>query len=167
MPPEMVAAFWPDGPPEDPSPRKPFPKAPPPPPGVFKMRRRVEWREIDQAQHVNNANYMAYIEDCGVQVITAHGWSMARTLERGFGIVARRYRIEYKEPAVLDDELELATWVSDMKRATAVRHYTIKRVADGALLARAHVLWVWVNLSTGRPIRVPPDFITDFADNIV
>jgi acyl-CoA thioesterase FadM len=55
-------------------------------------------------------------------------------MEAGFGLVARRYRIEYKQPAVFGDEPEIATWASDMKRATAVRHYTIRRAADGELL---------------------------------
>jgi acyl-CoA thioester hydrolase len=63
--------------------------------------------------------------------------------------------------------LELATWVSDIGRTSAVRHYTITRVADSATIARAHVLWVWVDLATGRPTRIPPDFAADFAPNIV
>lgn len=167
IPAEMIEAFFPDGPPAEVPPRKPFPKAPAPPPGVFKLRRCVEWRDIDGAQHVNNANYLAYLEECGVQVARAYGWPMARMMEAGFGIVARRYRIEYRQPAVPDDELELSTWVSDVKRATAARHYTVRRADDGELLARAHVLWVWVDLATGRPIRIPVSFIDDFAANIV
>lgn len=167
IPAEMIKAFFPDGPPDEVPPREPFPKAPDPPPGVFKMRRCVEWRDIDGAQHVNNANYLSYLEECGVQVARAYGWPMARMMEASFGIVARRYRIEYRQPAVHDDELELSTWVSDVKRATAVRHYTVRRADDGELLARAHVLWVWVDLATGRPIRIPASFVDDFAANIV
>jgi len=166
VPREMVAAFLPGGSPDGIPPREHFPKAAPQPAGVFKMRRRVRWRDIDGAGHVNNATYMAYIEDCGVQVAAAHGWPMGRIMDTGFAIVARRYRIDYRQPALLDEELEIATWVSDVKRATAVRHYTITRVADGELLARAHVLWVWVDLKTGRPIRIPPGFLENFAANI-
>ena len=92
---------------------------------------------------------------------------MTRMMEAGFGLVARRYRIEYKQPAVFGDEPEIATWASDMKRATAVRHYTIRRAADGELLARAHVLWVWVDLESRRPIRVPAEFRAAFQPNIV
>ncbi len=166
VPQALIRAFFADGAPETGGRRQPFPKAPPPPAGVFTMRQRVLWRHIDPARHVNNAMYMAYIEDCGVQVAAAHGWPMARMMEEGFGIVARRYRIQYRQPAVLDDECEVATWISDVKRATAVRHYTITRTADQELLARAHVLWVWVNLESGRPMRVPEHFIGDFSANI-
>ena len=50
--------------------------------------------------------------------------------------------------------------------ATAVRHYGISRVADGALLARAHVLWVFIDLATGRPCRIPTAFLAAFAPNV-
>lgn len=166
VPEELRRAFFPEGMPDDAPRREPFPVAPPPPPGIFTMRRQVEWRHIDPAKHVNNAMYLAYIEDCGVQVAAAYEWPMSRMMEAGFGIVARRYRIEYRQPAVMDDELEVSTWVSEVKRATAVRHYTIVRAADRALLARAHVLWVWVNLASGRPMRIPADFIDAFSANI-
>lgn len=165
IPQELIDAFLPEG--GNVGAREPFPKAPPPPPGIFKMKRRVEWRDIDPAGHVNNAMYLAYIEECGVGVAEAYGWSMKRMMAAGFGIVARRYRIQYKQPALMDDELEVATWVSDVRRATAVRHYTITRIPDNVLLARAHVLWVWVDLESGRPMRIPTEFISAFAANIV
>lgn len=166
VPEDMIQAFVPEGLAENRAIREPFPTAPPPPPGLFTVRRRVEWRDIDMAQHVNNAAYMAYMEDCGVQVAAAHHWPMARMTAAGFGIVARRYRIDYKRPALLDQELEIATYISDVKRSSATRHYAITRVEDGALLTRAQAVWVWVSLETGRPIRVPDDFVADFADNI-
>jgi acyl-CoA thioester hydrolase len=166
IPQELIAAFFPNGQPEEAPTREPFPRATPPPPGVFTLRRRVGWRDIDPAKHVNNANYLAYIEDCGVEVAAAHGWPMTRMMADGFGIVARRFRIEYRQAAVLGDTLEIATWISDVKRVTAVRHYTIKRASDGELIARAHVLWVWVELASGRPMRIPAGFMDDFSANL-
>ncbi|MCB8946307.1 MAG: YbgC/FadM family acyl-CoA thioesterase [Ardenticatenaceae bacterium] len=166
VPDEMITAFVPEGVPEQAPRRDPFPEPPPAPAGIFRLRQRVKWRDLDPAQHVNNAMYLAYVEDCGVSVAAAHGWPMTRMMAEGFGIVARRYRLEYKQPALLDDELEIATFISDVKRSTAVRHYTITRTSDNSLLARAHVLWVWIDLQNGRPIRIPPHFITDFAANI-
>ncbi len=167
IPPEMTAAFFPEGAPEALPAREHAPVQPPPPPGVFRARRRVVWADLDPARHVNNSVYLNYVEDCGMQVIAAFKWPVQRMWEEGFAIIARRNRIEYLQPAVLDDELELATWASDVKRATATRHYTITRVSDGALIARVDTLGVWVNLHTGQPTRIRPDFIADFAPNLV
>jgi acyl-CoA thioester hydrolase len=164
VPPEMVAAFAGDEPVTPAEPRESFPATPPPPEGVFKLRRRVEWRDIDSAQHVNNAVYFNYIEDCGIQAIAAFGWPITRMREDGFGIFARRERIEYRQPAILGDELEIATWIFDVKRISATRGYTITR--NGELLAQVHTLGVWTELASGKPGRIPDHFLVDFAPNI-
>lgn len=166
IPPEMMAAFFPEGAPSEPAPREPFPETPPPPDGAFKTRRHVEWRDIDLAQHANNATYMAYFEDCAILDAAAHGWPISRMIEARQGIIARHYRIEYKQPALLGDELEVATWISDVKRSTAVRHFTVSRRQDGALLAQAHTLWVWVDFDSGHAARFPIEFVTAFAHDI-
>ena len=131
------------------------------------MRRRVTWQDLAAGRRVDDATYLAMIEECGMGVIEAHGWPAARMAAEGFAIILRRHQVEFLRPAHLDDELELATWASDMQRATATRHYVIRRPKDGALLVRTHTLGVWVNLETGRPMRIPAHFITDFAPNIV
>jgi acyl-CoA thioester hydrolase len=166
IPAEMVAKFLPDGAPPV-SPRRHLPASPPPPPGRFAMRRKVMWQEIDPAGHVNNAQYLAYISDCGFEVAEAYGWPADRMQAAGFGILVRRHHIEYLEPALLGDELEVATWAYNMRRATASRVYTITRMADGGAVARADVFYAWVNLKTGLPGRIPEDFRADFAANIV
>lgn len=167
IPQALINGFFPDKQPKKATRREPFPEAPPPPAGVFTIHHPVEWRDVDPAGHLNNANYMAYIENCTVQAAAHLGWPMRRMMEEeGFGIIARRYRLEYIEPAVMGDMLTISTWVSDVKRITAVRHNTVHRAEDNKLLARAHVLWVWVELATGRPVRIPVHFLKDFASNI-
>ena len=167
IPDELKQAFFPDGLPGSFPARKPFPVAPPPPPGVFEIHQKVAWRDIDPAQHVNNAVYLVYIEECGMQVIAAHHWPVSRMLKEGFAILLRRNQVQYLQSAVLGDQLSITTWASAVKRSTAARHYTIKRTGDGQVLANVHSLGVWIDLSTGRPIRIPPGLLADFAPNLV
>lgn len=179
VPAEMVATFLPEVAPNDSAARDGgskeaghpsagrFPAQPPPPAGRFAMRRKVTWQEIDPVGHVNNAQYLAYISDCGFEVAEAYGWPAGRMQAAGFGILVRRHAIEYLEPALLGDELEVATWAYNMRRATASRVYTITRARDGAAVARADVFYAWVNLNSGRPARIPENFRADFAPNIV
>ncbi|MBA3873035.1 MAG: thioesterase family protein [Anaerolineae bacterium] len=167
VPPELITAFAPEGLTEIAPPRSRFPAPPPPPPDVYKLRRRVEWRDLDSAKHVNNAVYFNYIEDCGMQVAVHYGWPLARSQAEGWAAVARENHIEYKHPALLDDELEISTWVTAHGRASADRFYNITRPYDGLQLAQARTRWVWIDLQTGHPIRIPADFLRDFAANII
>jgi acyl-CoA thioester hydrolase len=165
IPPEMITAFGltPD---QEAAARPKFAPAPPQPSGVYKMRRTVQWRDLDTMGHVNNAVYMDYVGDCGIAVIKAFGWSEKQMRERGFGIVVKRHQIEYRAQAVLGDELEISTWVSGVRNASATRHYQVHRVSDGTLLMQVHSLCAWIDIATGRPIRIPPDFIASFATGI-
>ncbi len=165
VPDELIAAFFPEGAPPQ-AQARPHPAAPPPPPpGVFKVRRPVLWQDLDPVGHVNNARYVAYISDAGFQVATAFGWPASRMQAEGFGILVRKLNLHYRQPALLDDELEIATWAYGARRITAQRAYAITRVRDGALLMEAHGLYAWVNLATGQPVRIPAHFMEAFGPN--
>ena len=167
VPEDMMAAYFPEGVPPQAPPRPPFPEPPPPPPGVFTVRRQVLWQDLDPVRHVNNARYVAYASDVGFQVATAYGWTASRMQDAGFGIVVRKLQLHYKQPALLDDELEIATWAYGARRVTAHRAFTMRRVRDGALLMQMNGLYAWVDLATGQPVRIPAAFLEAFAANFV
>ncbi len=79
----------------------------------------------------------------------------------------RNQQIQYVQPALFDEEVEIASYVYDVKRASAMRYYSITRASDGALLAQVNSLGVWVDLKTGLPARFPKQFLADFAPNAV
>ena len=131
------------------------------------MNFRVAWQDLDSEQHVNNAVYLSYIEECGMQVIAAHGWPITRMIKENFAILIRKHQIQYRRPAFLDDEIIISTWVSNVRRSTATRHYIIRRKTDGEELAIVNSLSVWVKLDSGKPMRIPEDLLSDFSANIV
>jgi acyl-CoA thioester hydrolase len=163
IPHEMMDAFFPEGAPDRGPPRHRFPSASPPDGGSFRRRRQVEWQDIDPAHHVNNAVYLAYLEECRLQAQAAVGWSQARMQEAGLAIRVRRYQIEYRQPGLLGDELELTTWVSGVKDTTALRHSVVTRVGDGELLAQAHMHWEAIDPETEHLICIPTTFATDLG----
>jgi acyl-CoA thioester hydrolase len=168
IPDDMAAAFAPD--PADRAEsgerRGKFPDAPPPPAGAYTMTRRVEWRDIDMARHVNHANYLTYMEECAVQAAAVRGWPFARMWESGFGIMARRHQIEYRMQARLGDDLLVTTYLAEPRRSTVVRHFTVVRASDGALVSRAKSQFMCVDVVNGTLMRFPPNFVEDFADSI-
>jgi len=166
VPAEMAAAFFPEGAPPPAPPRPHFPEPPAPPPGAFVMRRPVLWQDIDMAGHVNNAQYLAYMSDAGFETARSFGWPAKRCTEAGFAIVVRRQHVEYRQPALLDDEVEVETWLFNPRRVTVQRAFRVTRPSDGALLARAEMLYVWVDLKTGLPMRIPGQLMVDFAGNL-
>jgi YbgC/YbaW family acyl-CoA thioester hydrolase len=116
---------------------------------------------LDQAKHVNNAVYLTYLEDLAVQMAVSSDWPPARMEAMGFTVLPYRYMLEYLQPAVLDDRLDLCCWVSNANDRTAVRHSTITQSSDGALVVRARTLWGCADPDTGQPLRMDEGFLAD------
>lgn len=165
IPDELVEAFLEPEDNVETKPRSRFQVIKVPPQEAFVAHRSVEWRDIDPAQHVNNAIYLAYFEECGIQAARKFGWPIERMAARGFGILARRHHILYRKPALLGDELEISTWLCDFKRSVVTRHYTVKRTRDNELLSQSSSIYVIIDLDTEKPIRFPADFKRDFEAN--
>jgi acyl-CoA thioester hydrolase len=163
---EMQQAFFPEGVPKSFPVREHFPPLPPKPQKPYRTHRQVEWQDIDTAGMVNNPCYLDYVAECGFQAVASFKWPWKRMFEQGFAIFLRKIQIQYLQPALLGDQIELTTWVSGVKRVSATRHYEIRRIADGTLLAPVHTLGVWVDLKTNLPMRIPENMLSDFSENI-
>jgi acyl-CoA thioester hydrolase len=78
----------------------------------------------------------------------------------------KRNRIEYMRPALPDEELQIETWLTSLRQASAVRVFSITRVSDGEQLARAQSHWLTVDLDSGKPRRLPQWMREALAPNI-
>ena len=166
IPPDVIAAYLDPEEASQPLPKTAFPKPDPAPEGVFRVQKRVEWRDLDAMQHLNNAVYPSYAEDAAMQLADHFGWSFKDWLKDGLAFVTRRHRIKYSLSATYEDMLEIATWLYNVRRTSATRYYSFHRQVDGALLAQMETLWALVNLETGKPTRFPETFFEIIGSNI-
>ena len=132
-------------------------------PVIFRHHHQVLESEIDELEHANNAAYVNWMQAAAIAHSSAQGWPTPRYRQACYAWVARSHRIEYLQPAFRRDDLVVRTWVADMQRASSLRKYEIVREADAALLARAETRWVFVDLNTRKPIRIPLEVRKDFV----
>ncbi|MEY1661453.1 acyl-CoA thioesterase [Isoalcanivorax beigongshangi] len=123
----------------------------------------VEPEAIDELGHANNAAYIRWLE----QVAWSHtealglGLDVYRQLNRCF--VARRTEVEYLAPAFEGERLQLGTWiVENDRRISMVRQYQVVREQDGVTLLRGNTRWVCVAMDSGKPRRMPHEFIDGY-----
>lgn len=111
---------------------------------------------IDVNGHVNNLEYVRWMQDAAVAHSDAVGCTRA-TLEGGFTWFVRSHHIEYLRPAYAGDHIEVRTWVADFRRAFSLRKYEMVRRGDGALLARGETNWAFLEAASGRPRSIPEE----------
>jgi acyl-CoA thioester hydrolase len=126
----------------------------------FSRRFRVRHYELDSFGHVNNAVYVNHMQEAAIEASTDGGFGPAWYSENGARWVIRQLSIRYYLPAEYGDELEVTTWVSQVRRVTTTREYAIARVSDAARVARARVTWVYLDRDTSQPKRLPSQFAT-------
>lgn len=115
---------------------------------AFELPITVQEQDIDRLGHVNNVVYVRWVQEAA----TAHWHVLASEEERRhLAWVVLRHEIDYKRPALMDDELIARTWVGEAKGLAFERFTEIVRADDRKLLARARTLWCPVDARTMRP----------------
>ena len=109
---------------------------------------------IDRNGHVNNVEFVRWMQDAAVDHSRAVGCTAA-TKEAGCTWVVRSHAIDYLRPAFVGESIEVRTWIDDYRRAFSKRKYEFHRVSDGVLLARGETNWVYIDATTGRPKSIP------------
>lgn len=117
--------------------------------------------DIDGLNHTNNSVYVRWCDSVGWAHSEALGLSLAdwQRIDRAMAI--RRGEYDYLLPSHLGDELLLGTWIygSDGKLVME-RRFQLIRLRDGATIMRGRWQLVCIELSSGRPRRLPPEFAT-------
>ena len=130
---------------------------------VYRYSVTVGVDDLDEMNHVNN---LVYLKWC-LRAAGAHskqvGWPAHRYHDSGFGFVVRAHKIKYKIPALLDDDIEVRTWIANMEKVSSDRRYQILRKSDGKRLAEAETTWVFVNLKTLALARIPEEVRAAFT----
>jgi acyl-CoA thioester hydrolase len=127
---------------------------------IFKLDLAVTDEAIDEFGHVNNQRYVAWMQEVATAHSAANGWPMARYLETGAAWVVRSHFIEYLRPA--GDRIEIFTWAASLELREVSRRYLFRRADDHRQLGRAETKWVYVDLKSGRPKRVPEELLASF-----
>lgn len=122
----------------------------------------VTERDIDEQGRANNVEILRWMNVAAVAHSLALGFDAQRFYDLGGMFVVRRHEVDYRWPALLGDRLELRTWPTMMRAATAHRAHEIVRIGDGQLIASGINVWGFVQPTTGKPVRMPPEVLAAF-----
>ena len=126
----------------------------------FELSIAVEPADIDPLGHVNNVVYLRWVQDAAV----AH-WRAAASAEDQEALlwVVVRHEIDYKRPALLDDEIIARTWVGTATQRAFDRHTELLRRKDMRVLAQVRTVWCPIDAKTGKPTDVSDEVRARFS----
>jgi acyl-CoA thioester hydrolase len=128
-------------------------------PSPFIHPRVAVHAEIDGYGHVNNAIYVAWLDDCAWAHSIERGITPDLCRRLGRGMAVWRTQIHYVRPAIEGDKVEIGTWpVLNDNRLRIDRRFQVRRKSDGETLLRALIHYVCIDLDSGRARRMPEEF---------
>ena len=130
---------------------------------IFRHPVTVGEADLDELGHANNIGYLRWLQEAAVAHSSASGLGYQRYLELGGVFVVRRHEIDYLRPALRGDELEVRTHVASVMAAKSERRYEIVRLSDEVVLSRALTIWGFVDIRSGRPMRIPGEVYDAFG----
>jgi acyl-CoA thioester hydrolase len=136
-------------------------------PHPFTVPRAPQAADIDGLNHTNNAVYVRWCEQAGWAHSEALGLALAdyRRLDRAMAI--RRGEYDYILPTVQDEALVLGTWlVAGDGKLAMERRFQLIRERDGATVLRGRWDLVCIELSSGRPRRMPQEFVDAYMPQV-
>ncbi|WKZ34261.1 MAG: acyl-CoA thioesterase [Anaerolineales bacterium] len=108
---------------------------------------------IDGNGHVNNVAYVQWMQDIALEHYNSIGGIAAQGPDSTW--VIREHRIEYLLPAFEGEEIEIRTWVENIRKVRSLRKYEFVRKSDGKVLVKGETDWVFVDVKTGNPKAIP------------
>lgn len=132
-------------------------------PAISKRTFRVRSYETDLYGHVNQVNYLRYMQEAALDASAEVGYDGAAYDALGTLWLIHETEVEYFRALKFGDSVEVTTWVGDFRRVRSRRFYDMHLVGSGELAAKGSSDWIYLNRATQRPLAIPPEMVIAFA----
>ena len=133
------------------------------PDGAYCMTIRVRSYETGRSGTVGVGTILRYLEHLATEASTERGFDHRWYKDAGSAWVVREMDILLGALPGIDDDMVLATWLSEWRRVQARREYAIWWPQRERMIARASARWAYVDRLRGQPMRVPDEMLSKFG----
>lgn len=119
---------------------------------LFAAETQVRWRDLDAFNHVNNANYLTYLEEARLQWLAQ---VPGRWHDENCMPVLAASTINYRQPIEWPAGLRIKLYCQRLgDRSLTIAHRILATDRD-TLYSDGHVVIVWIDPSRGTSLSVP------------
>ena len=118
---------------------------------VFRVPMPVRWADLDAFNHVNNARYLTFLEQARIEWFDTldEPWVTADSAP-----VVASVTLNYKRPIEYPASVFVELFTEKLGNSSVVIGHRIVG-EDGTLHCDGHVVAVWVDRRSGKPVPLP------------
>ncbi|MDO1527518.1 thioesterase family protein [Fulvimonas sp. R45] len=120
---------------------------------LFVAELAARWRDLDAFNHVNNSNYLTYLEEARLQWLShvPGPWFDEHAMP-----VMAAAQLNYRRPIEWPAQLHVQLYCERMGTTSmTIAHRLVDAGDAGALYCDGHVVMVWMDPATGKPVPLP------------
>ena len=129
---------------------------------MYSFKSRVRYSEVGSDQKLSLGGLINYFQDCSTFHSEDLGLGIEYMRPKGQAWILSSWQIVIKRFPKLLEEIETGTWAYDFKGFYGMRNYAMKDAA-GEMIAWANSLWIFMDVNTGRPIRITPEQLQGYT----
>ncbi|MCB1136555.1 MAG: acyl-CoA thioesterase [Chlamydiia bacterium] len=122
----------------------------------YPVQLRVRGLHIDYFDHVNNCQYLEYLEEA--RWARYHD-TFVGMMEKGYSWPIVNININFRKPAFLGDVLEVTAELVSFGNTSCILNQEVRRLPDRELLVDAKVTCVIVDNKTGKPVKIEGELL--------
>lgn len=129
---------------------------------------RVYYEDTDSGGVVYYANYLKFMERARTEMLRSFGFEQDQLIEDLDIIFAvHSLSVQYKKPAVFNDELIVKTKISDYGRASFDFSQSVLRASDKTILCIAEIKVACINAVKFTPTVIPKTMLSKIKQGVV
>ncbi|EIM01446.1 MULTISPECIES: acyl-CoA thioesterase [Rhodanobacter] len=113
----------------------------------------VRWRDLDAFNHVNNSNYLTYLEEARLQWLShvPGPWFDDHAMP-----VMAASQVNYRRPIAWPAQLQVQLFCERMGNSSmTITHRVLDAEHPDQLYCDGHVVMVWMDPASGKPVPLP------------
>ncbi len=129
---------------------------------MYSFQSRVRYSETGSDGRLTVTALLNYYQDCATFHSEAAGLSVDTLLKDRLAWVLMSWQIDMRRMPVMGETVEICTSPYRIGGALGMRSFLL-RTAQGETLSVADSVWALVNVDTGKPTHVRPDFAQSYG----
>ena len=121
-------------------------------PVLFRMPVALRWRDLDAFNHVNNSNFLTYLEEARIRWFAS--WDGEWVTEDTAPLLAA-VQLNYRQPIPYPADVAVELFTERLGTSSVTIGHRIVSDDGGTLFADGHVVMVWIDRASGRPTPLP------------
>lgn len=119
---------------------------------LFRMQVAPRWRDLDAFNHVNNSNFLTYLEEARIRWFAS--WD-GEWVNDTIAPLLAAVQINYRQPIPYPSDIGVELFAERAGNTSLTIGHRIASEDGATLYADGHVVMVWIDRASGRPIPLP------------